>query len=68
MNANAGAIDRVLRISIGLGLIGLGMNGIGTPWTWIGMVPLVTGLIGWCPAYALLGVCTCGAKRTALEK
>jgi hypothetical protein len=63
MNRNVGAIDRTLRIVIGFALIGLAVSGTGTPWTWIGIVPLLTGTIGWCPAYRLFGVRTCHAKR-----
>ena len=68
MNANVGAIDRTLRLGGGLVLIWLALLGTGTPWTWIGIVPLVTGIIGWCPAYRLFGIRTCPAharKQTA---
>jgi DUF2892 family protein len=64
MNANVGSIDRILRIGAGLGLIGLALAGMGAPWTWIGVVPLATGLIGWCPAYPILGMNTCAMKKT----
>ncbi|NMG14385.1 YgaP family membrane protein [Aromatoleum bremense] len=63
MNANVGGIDRVLRIVAGLVLILLALLGIGTPWTWIGVVPLATGLLGWCPAYTLFGLRTCPLKK-----
>ena len=59
MTTNIGSIDRILRIIIGLGLISLVFVGPQTPWGWIGVVPLVTALIGWCPAYSLLGLKTC---------
>lgn len=59
MKANVGGIDRGLRIGAGIVLIGLGLAGIGAPWTFIGVVPLLTGLIGWCPAYPLLGISSC---------
>ena len=58
MNTNIGSIDRVLRILVGLGLISLVFVGPQTPWGWIGVVPLATALIGWCPAYSLLGIKT----------
>jgi hypothetical protein len=61
MNANVGAIDRTLRLGGGLVLIWLALLGIGTPWTWIGVVLLVTAVIGWCPAYRLFGIRTCPA-------
>jgi hypothetical protein len=63
MNANVGGIDRILRIVAGLVLIVLAIMGIGAPYTWIGIVPLATGLIGWCPAYTLFGMRTCPVKR-----
>ena len=55
MRFNVGGIDRVLRIIVGIALIALVFVGPMTPWGWIGIVPLATGLIGWCPPYALLG-------------
>ncbi len=58
MPHNVGSIDRVLRILIGAGLIALVFVGPKTPWGWIGLVPLVTALIGWCPAYSLFGINT----------
>jgi hypothetical protein len=61
MDGNVGAIDRTLRIIIGFALISLALVGIGAPWTWIGIVPLFTGTIGWCPAYTLFGIRTCRA-------
>lgn len=63
MNANVGGIDKILRIVAGLVLIGLAIMGIGAPWTWIGVVPLATGLMGWCPAYSIFGMNTCPMKK-----
>ncbi len=65
MKANVGGIDKILRIVAGLVLIGLAIAGIGAPWTWIGVVFLATGLINFCPAYAIFGISTCPAKRSA---
>ena len=62
MNRNVGQIDRTLRIVLGLVLLGLAFTGHYTPWTWLGLLPLVTGLIGWCPPYSLLGINTGKAK------
>ena len=62
MTINEGGIDRALRIVVGLGLISLAFLGPQTAWGWIGLVPLVTGIVGWCPAYSILGVRTCRAK------
>jgi len=58
MTANVGRADRVLRILLGIALIALVFIGPETPWGWIGIVPLVTGLIRWCPAYRLFGLNT----------
>ena len=60
---NEGTIDRALRIIVGLGLIALVFVGPKTAWGWIGLVPLLTGLVGFCPAYKLLGLNTCPLKR-----
>ena len=65
MKANVGTIDRVVRIIIGLVLIALVFVGPHTPWGWIGIIPLATALIGFCPAYALFGLNTCARKKEA---
>ncbi|HHQ13894.1 MAG TPA: DUF2892 domain-containing protein [Chromatiales bacterium] len=59
MNKNVGGIDRALRVIVGVALLAMVFVGPQTPWGWIGIVPLVTGLIGWCPAYSLFGIKTC---------
>lgn len=59
MKRNVGSIDRTLRIVAGLVLVGLAATGTVGLWGWIGVVPLVTGLAGWCPAYSLLGIDSC---------
>ncbi|RMD68119.1 MAG: DUF2892 domain-containing protein [Gammaproteobacteria bacterium] len=56
---NVGTVDRVLRIIVGLFLISLVFWGPKSAWGWIGIIPLATALIGWCPLYRLLGVKTC---------
>ena len=63
MKANVGGIDRSLRIVAGLVLIGLAATGTVGAWGWIGVVPLATGAIGWCPPYAILGFNTCAMKK-----
>ena len=63
MKANVGGIDRILRIVAGLVLIALAVTGTVGLWGWIGVVPLLTGLLGWCPAYPLLGMSTCPMKK-----
>ncbi len=62
MTANVGTIDRILRIVVGLVLIALVFVGPKTPWGWIGVVPLLTGLVRFCPAYTLLGLNSCARK------
>lgn len=59
MKSNVGGMDKILGIAAGVVLLGLGIAGIGTPWTFIGIVPLATGLFNWCPLYPLLGINTC---------
>jgi len=55
---NVGNIDRVLRILVGLVLIGLAATGTIGVWGYIGVIPLVTGLAARCPLYAVLGIAT----------
>lgn len=62
MKSNAGSLDRGLRIAAGLALVVLAATGTVGVWGWIGVVPLATGLLGWCPAYTLLGINTCPMK------
>lgn len=59
MPRNEGSLDRLLRVVVGLVLIALVFVGPQTPWGWIGVVPLLTGFSGFCPAYTLLGIRTC---------
>lgn len=59
MKCNVGGIDRGLRIIAGVVLLGLAIAGIGTPWTWIGVIPLLTGVFKFCPFYPLIGVRSC---------
>lgn len=62
MTCNIGRIERVMRAIVGLGLIAIVFVGPQTTWGWIGLAPLATAVLGWCPPYALLGISTCGAK------
>lgn len=59
MTRNEGVVDRVLRVVVGAGLLSLVFVGPQTAWGYIGLVPLLTGLAGWCPAYAVFGISTC---------
>ncbi len=62
MKCNVGTIDRTLRIVAGLILIGLAATGTVGVWGWIGVVPLLTGIFRFCPAYPLLGINSCGKE------
>lgn len=63
MTKNVGGIDRILRIVAGLVLMGLAATGTVGIWGWLGVVPLATGAIGWCPPYSILGFNTCSVKN-----
>ena len=65
MKLNVGGIDRALRILVGLGLVAWAALLGGPVWAWIGIVPLATGAIGFCPVYPLLGMNTCPMKKQA---
>ena len=62
MKKDVGAVERVLRSIAGFAIISLAFVGPRSPWAYLGIIPLVTGLIGWCPPYALLGINTCRTK------
>jgi O-antigen ligase len=64
MKTNVGGIDRFLRIALGVVLVTLAATGTVGLWGWLGLVPLVTGLLGWCPPYTLLGINTCKNKNS----
>lgn len=63
MKINEGVIDRSLRVIAGLVLIGLAATGTVGLWGYIGIVPLVTGAVGMCPIYSLLGINSCPTPR-----
>ncbi|MGD2153956.1 MAG: DUF2892 domain-containing protein [Gemmatimonadales bacterium] len=56
---NEHAIDRILRIVVGIGLLAVAFVGPKTPWGYLGVLPLLTGLAGFCPGYRLFGINTC---------
>lgn len=58
MQANVGTVDRIARVVLGIGLLALVFVGPQTLWGLVGIVPLATALVGFCPAYRLLGICT----------
>ena len=59
MKLNIGGVERIARIVLGLVILSFAFVGPRTPWAYMGIVPLATGLVGWCPPYALLGISTC---------
>jgi hypothetical protein len=63
MKLNEGAVDRILRIIVGLGVLSLAFIGPQTAWGYLGVIPLLTGIVGFCPLYALLGINTCKVPR-----
>ena len=63
MSVNEGALDRAVRVIVGLAIMSLVFIGPQTPWGWLGIVPLLTGLVGFCPAYAVFGIKTCRAPK-----
>ena len=67
LTVNEHPIERVLRVVVGLALLGIAFFGPKTPWGYIGILPLLTGATGICPLYSLLGISTCpaGSRKTS---
>ncbi len=65
MVRNVGTVDRVLRVVVGLLLIALVFWGPQTNWGWLGLIPLISGLVGTCPVYRMLGLSTCSQRKEA---
>ncbi len=63
MKVNEGLVDRVLRVVVGAGVLSLAFIGPQTPWAYLGLIPLATGLVGFCPLYAVLGINTCPVRK-----
>ncbi|MBX2995323.1 MAG: DUF2892 domain-containing protein [Bdellovibrionaceae bacterium] len=59
MKANEGKWDRIARVIVGLGLLSLTVLGPQTLWGLVGLVPLITGIVGFCPLYKVFGLSTC---------
>jgi uncharacterized membrane protein YfcA len=59
MKTNVGGIDRILRIVLGIALIALTLTGTIGVWGWIGVVPVLTAAMGFCPLYTVLGFSSC---------
>ena len=65
MTRNVGTVDRVIRIVVGLAILSLVFVGPQTMWGLLGLVPLLTAVVGWCPPYAILGINTCSRSSQA---
>ena len=63
MKSNVGGIDRILRVVVGVALIALTLMGVIGAWGWIGVVPLLTAAVGFCPLYTVLGFSSCPVRR-----
>jgi hypothetical protein len=63
MKCNSGGIERSIRVLVGLILITLAATGTVGMWGWVGAIPLLTGIFGFCPAYTLMGMNTCGSGK-----
>lgn len=64
MKINESAMDRVLRVLTGVVVLSLAFVGPQTPWAYLGLIPLITGLVGFNPIYAVLGINTRSEKKT----
>jgi hypothetical protein len=60
---NVHNVERVVRVLAGVGILSLAFVGPQTPWAWLGVVPVATGLAGSCPVYTILGISTCPRKK-----
>ena len=63
MTINEGTVDRIVRVVAGLVILSLAFIGPKTAWGYVGLIPIATGLVGYCPAYSLFGINTCPAKK-----
>ncbi len=59
MKCNVGKTERIIRVIVGLGLVSMAFVGPQNPWFFLGLIPLITGAVGWCPAYIPFGINTC---------
>jgi hypothetical protein len=58
MKTNIGKVERIVRVVVGFVVLSLAFVGPKTPWAYLGLAPILSGLVGWCPPYALLGIST----------
>jgi hypothetical protein len=65
MTRNIGTIDRIIRVVVGLAALSLVFVGPKSFWGLLGLVPLITALVGWCPPYAMLGIKTCRSSTSS---
>jgi len=63
VSTNIHPVERIVRVLLGAALLSLAFIGPKSPWFFLGAVPLATGLLGWCPPYAILGINTCSLGR-----
>ena len=63
MKKNIGGVERIVRVAVGIGILALAFVGPKSPWAYLGILPIVSGLTGWCPPYSLLGISTVKATR-----
>ena len=63
MKKNVSSTERIIRIMAGIVIVSLAFVGPKSAWAYLGIVPLATGLIGWCPPYALFGFSSCKACK-----
>lgn len=63
MKVNIHPVERVVRVLVGAGVASLAFWGPTNPWFLLGLIPVATGLVGWCPPYAMLGFSTCPKKE-----
>ena len=60
---NVHHVERIARVVIGAGLVSMAFVGPQNPWFLLGLIPLITGAVGWCPPYAIFGISTCARKK-----
>jgi hypothetical protein len=63
MKPNIGNVERVVRVVVGLAVLSLAFVGPRSPWAYLGILPVLSGVVGWCPPYALLGISTVRAPK-----
>ena len=63
MMKNIGGSERIVRVLVGVAILALAFVGPRSPWAYLGLLPIVTGLVGWCPPYSLLGISTVKATK-----